>query len=456
MGASKQESDAYVARRKETERNSKRRLREVIKERKRLALAELHGKRMTEQDASSVAMGTSIHNIKWDKKGSTTKQPKYDKGEFDRCPSSLTGDDAMAALVLEGLSAFLQNKWESLEMEELRELASNSRLSPITGIRTITGGRFEFYVQVKGCTPAAFKSVLRESEKMRRKDPNLDLTDDDLGTIIGIIVRFASERATWMVHAGYSFQNFSYIVSFGPVEQQNVHIDLALPLHFQLGMLCTRRGKLTVEYKSVGNDPPYEIGTKLSVIWQDMAPKMKKKMDSSPAIQKLLDGFGMLLSPTIERVEDKPPKVNFGDMLLLPGRVMHCGPAVTGKKLLRSVLFFTATPPQDTALAYNSETQYCRSTLIHDILLHSWPLLNSKEKKYLLTKWKTIGLCHDSDDAVLNMNHKHLIVIAEAIKTTDGIDLIALIDRIADDPRWKKCNKSWDDPEDKAYTLPTN
>ena len=99
-------------------------------------------------------------------------------------------------------------------------------------------------------------------------------------------------------------------------------------------------------------------------------------------------------------------------------------------------MFFTATHNQDIYLAHDLETQYCRSTIIHDILVHSWPSLNAKEKQYILTKWENVGLCHDCDDAIcLNMNHKHLLVIALALKANKAIGLEQLISKIANDKR---------------------
>ena len=118
--------------------------------------------------------------------------------------------------------------------------------------------------------------------------------------------------------------------------------------------------------------------------------------------------------------------VPFETVLCLPGRVMHCGLKMTAKDKLRAVIFFTATPKTDIALAYNSDTQYCRSTIFHDILVHSWLALNSTMKAYMLTKWTEVGLRHDSHDAIeLNIKHKHLIVIAKALKKTKKKALLA-------------------------------
>jgi hypothetical protein len=151
----------------------------------------------------------------------------------------------MAAIVLEGLRNYLQNNWNKPEIQDLLLLVY-SATPKTTGIRKISGGRYEFFVQVRDCTPAAFKTVLRQSEKIRRGQPNLDLTDDDLGKLIGIIVGFAGRTGSNLVPADYAFQNIAYyIVSFGGQIQQDVHINLNEPDHYQLGMLCCQSGELT-------------------------------------------------------------------------------------------------------------------------------------------------------------------------------------------------------------------
>ena len=152
-------------------------------------------------------------------------------------------------------------------------------------------------------------------------------------------------------------------------------------------------------------------------------------------------------------------KVTFGNMLCLPGRVMHCGPGVMKEKspIMRAVRFFTATPVDAKEQAYDSETQYCRSTLIHDILVHSWTALDTKEKQYMLRKWTMVGLKMDSIGAIQqNMQHKHLIVIALALKTRAGRKLEELISRIANDPDWGKEDwvQRWDDVNSQVYTIP--
>ena len=256
---------------------------------------------------------------------------------------------------------------------------------------------------------------------MRRKDPNLVLEDEDLVKLVGMIVAFASNMAHEIVPLSYGLQNFAYIVSSGKVEAQDVHIDLCEKDHFQLGMLCSTQGELTSEYQCGDSEFSFEKGDNLTKLWTDLPSGMQTKLDDFPVVQKLLDGFGPLLSPSIKKTvaEGEMPTmvVPFGTMLCLPGKVMHCGPKAREDKTVRAVMFFMATPNEHAAMAYDSETQYCRSTIIHDILFHTWPSLNPTEKEYMLKKWIKVGLFMDSKGAIHgNMQHKHLKVIALALR----------------------------------------
>ena len=253
----------------------------------------------------------------------------------------------------------------------------------------------------------------------------------------------------------YDLQNFAYIVSFGDVEQQDVHIDLCDINHYQLAMLCSPVGELTNEYRCTDSEFNHVEGDNLTKLWVDLPPSLQVKLNKITEIQSLIDGFGPLLSPpSIKLVWEPYDMVAFGTMLLLPGRVMHCGPkvtrqnsTVTGNNMLRSVMFLTATPKNNLASAYDSEIQYCRSPIIHDILLYSWPSLNAKEKKYMLTKWEEVGLSNDSMFAItINMKHVDLKVIALELKRTPKDKMKRLISRIANDPVWKRkgYHNRWD------------
>ena len=105
-------------------------------------------------------------------------------------------------------------------------------------------------VRVKDSTPAAFYTILRCSEKLKRANIDLVLTDDDLGKLVGMIVGLATDRASYAVPPTHALQNFAYIISYGQVDKQDVQIDLCEPSQFYLGMMCSTMGELTSEYKS--------------------------------------------------------------------------------------------------------------------------------------------------------------------------------------------------------------
>ena len=272
-----------------------------------------------------------------DKKKGNNSQPEYSTGKLSMCPPSLHGGNAMAAMILEGLSDYLKKHWIHEEMKPVFDLVK-ANAPKITGIRRISGNRYELFVQVEDCLPTAFKTLLKYSERMRRKEPQLMLNDDELGQLIGMIVGFAKERASSMVEDGYVFQNFAYIVSRGAVTAQDVHIDLDDTDQYQFGMLCSPKGELTSEYQCGDTDNVIVKGVTLSEIWNDLPPVLKEKLDKIEEIQTLIDGYGPLLSTSIQKVNTRT-MVTFGAMLRLRGRVMHCGPAVTKKKWLEQSWF---------------------------------------------------------------------------------------------------------------------
>ena len=453
-----EEIEEYLAKRREQDR-----LQKQIKKREKKDKIGLSGlpAEKNAKSASGVA-GENITIAEWSPThtGMFGDLPECNKGSVIACPESLEGDNAMAAMVLEGVSHYLQDHWISDEIDDLRFLATVS-LPKITGIRSITGNRYELYVRVKDSTPAAFYTILRLSERLRRANPHLVLTDDELCKLVTMIVGLATDRAGNAVPTTHALQNFAYIILYGSVDSQDVHIDLCEPKQFQLGMMCSHKGELTYEYECKNAELPLQKGDKLTKLWKDLPPGLQNTLDKIKEVQELIDDFGPLLSPAVQKVGKKLEMVPFGTIVCLPGRIMHCGPKVTTKNQLRAVMFFTATPNTDIALAYNSETQYCRSTIFHDILLHSWLKLNSTMKAYMLSKWTEVGLRHDSQDAIeLNMNHKQLIVIARALKQKMKTKklLAKLIGIIAhNDDTWNKkgCAKWWNDKNGEIYEIPT-
>lgn len=443
-------SEAFRLRRREADNKSKQKKRAAAKTVKNVTHGnqEATTERVGEEEMSILAAAATGASVELDANSAVSSRENSDEGDAATgyvrgtliyCPPTLHGYKAEAARVLEGLIQYLHQNWKSDLMTELIRLSLMSA-SDITGMRQISGNRYEFYVSVKNKIPAAFKTILMHSEKIRLADNDLDFSDDDLSRLIRIIVKFAAERACATLQEGYSLQNFSLIVSLGQVRSQDMHIDLNVATHFQFGMLCSPKGELTSEFGCVFSSNLVQKGYTLTQIWDDLPAGLQEKLDMFKEIQPLLDGYGPLLSQNIEQMNVKYT-VPFGTILRLPGRVMHCGPEVTDPSELRAVLFFTATPKEDSAMAYNPEKQYCRTTIIADILYYSWLSLEPKEKQYMLSKWAEVGLSEDSEDALnVNMVHKHLKVIGKAIKKTreKGLDLATLIEKIAFDPSWEE------------------
>ena len=72
-----------------------------------------------------------------------------------------------------------------------------------------------------------------------------------------------------------------YFVSFGQVKQQDVHIDLGNPNHYQMGMLCSPKGELTSEFMCVDSHNDVEKGDNLSKLWKNLPAGVwaKKSVD---------------------------------------------------------------------------------------------------------------------------------------------------------------------------------
>jgi hypothetical protein len=77
----------------------------------------------------------------------------------------------------------------------------------------------------------------------------------------------------------------------------------------------------------------------------------------------------------------------------------------------------------------------------------------------MLTKWAEVGLPIDSHDAITkNMNHKHLIVIALALRKTKkgSKEEREMISRLAEDSKWNNVDdvKTWWPDVNAVYTVP--
>ena len=81
----------------------------------------------------------------------------------------------MAAMILEELSDYLKKHWNHEQMKPVFDLVK-ANAPKITGIRRISGNRYELFVQVEDCTPTAFKTILSIQRELGGKNHNLCLT----------------------------------------------------------------------------------------------------------------------------------------------------------------------------------------------------------------------------------------------------------------------------------------
>jgi hypothetical protein len=186
------------------------------------------GKQAVQDTSPLETSDDQYYDLKWSvaEEHRVNELPQYETGLIQRCPYKLQGKDAMAATMLEGLAAYLQSsEWDSDEMAELLGLADT--LPPkVTGIRKLNGGRYEFFVQAVSYFTTAFKSILKYSEEFHRGTSGQELTDDDLSKLVVIILDFVKKRARgYLIPPIYELQNFAYIISRGPVKEQDMHID---------------------------------------------------------------------------------------------------------------------------------------------------------------------------------------------------------------------------------------
>ena len=365
-----------------------------------------------------------------------TQTPKYNLGKLVMANKTWTGEDYVVVQVLTSLSVYFRDNWHKDELAFIENIGNNGENLLLNGLRKINGNRYEFFILVKDRFASAFRWVLKLSEEKRLKKSG-ELDESYLFQLTQSIINFATRRARLvpaLSSTNFEMHNFGLIVSKGKSQAQDVHIDLGKSSQYQLGMLCSNDAHLTSEYSCL--QPLDGDGNELllSKLWNDIPNDLATKLNGSKAVVELVENFGSLLSADLKREDTNNVnnKLPLGTLLCLPGRVPHCGPQVIGKASLRAVLFFTATPKDDTAV-YNPEVQYCRTTLVAEFLIHTWPQLTPDEREYMLSKWKTIGLDNNVDAVNVNLNHTHLKVMATAITKKKGKVLESMIRKLAND-----------------------
>ena len=195
--------------------------------------------------------------------------------------------------------------------------------------------------------------------------------------------RVTDDKSSW------KFNNFSLIVTYTPVAPQAPHIDLLRP-SFQGGLIITAGAPATHFCRNQAAIATIIDHTTLAESWSsskvgEPPAAVVQAVKEHPALRKLLQEFGHVLTCEKQmRQETQPPVqtgLTTGDLLTLPGSVVHAGPKCTK---FRAVIFFSASP-QDVA-EYNPDTQYTGVHLLAHLVSCIWQHrgIGFAERKFLL------------------------------------------------------------------------
>ena len=134
------------------------------------------------------------------------------------------------------------------------------------------------------------------------------------------------------------------------------------------------KSKGTLEYETIGPDLR-EGEVNIRTVWPDMSKSLETATQEDTGLPKLINEFGKLLFPVVcvnTKRRGKTKLLPAGTLLSLPGGIAHAGPAGDG---FRAVLFFSSSPPGMEE--YDPDVQYCKTTIVSDIILYTWESLDS-------------------------------------------------------------------------------
>jgi hypothetical protein len=328
-----------------------------------------------------------------------------------------------------------------------------------SGIRRLNGDRFELYL-VKGRNNGnrSICSVLTDvlndimSEIVALEDTNNHRYwyrnfpfhfENDVKTILNCMINHANYQAdnTAVTTRDFVYENHAIIVTFGQVTKQDNHIDLDDIASHQFGFVMSDMSPPTTHYISNQSLLPVQP----EACFLDKEPDLKQIVCSIPVCQELINKFGLVLMRPHYRDGPHDTLLPKGSIMSLPSREIHCGPQST---LPRAVMFFTGHP-KNGGSQYDDDVQYCGTSLIGDLLVHSWLLLSCEQRKYMLTRWYDLGLSRD-EYGLLHLRHQHVIVMGQAIKDAkDSNKRVALIKKMSKSTIWNKdVGKSrWNDTD---------
>ena len=321
------------------------------------------------------------------------------------------------------------------------------------GVRTINGNRLEIFLDGAEKSTGAMEEILKRMITTYGNNGESPMGPHDAVTVRESLVRYANVLATRDQRIGdgttMEFSGHAIIVSYSGVDAQDIHIDLDTANHYQFGVIMTGQVRATLEYTAV--PPVLQTSALLSTIWDDMPAGLAEKLKRNTTIQSSLNRFGCLLSDQKIAGNSTDQELLFpaGTLISLPGMVPHGGPPARG---FRAILFFTGAP--QGSVRHDVDLQTTRTTLVGDMLLHSWLSLNVAERKFLLGKWYKDCLMKDTKLAINNVMHIQLKKIGVRLMSTGRKqDRTFYINHFAE-YRWIKSNWMNGNPSYDRYVLP--
>jgi hypothetical protein len=319
--------------------------------------------------------------------------------------------------------------------EVLVQLAEKGDVPPrFYGIRKLNGNRCEIFMQTGlNNGMAAISYIVAELLRQLEKQAEINYTSDIQNVIISMI-RHANFHASKIMdnHSGFIYENHTIIVTFDSAEEQDAHVDLDDPTTYQFGYVMSPNVRLTQHYTSQNEAVFLQPNQPLKSIWDDIPDGLNELLCHDDEIRDLLNKYGKVLSRPL-CCKDGPydTLVPMGTITSLPGGEVHGGPK---SDEARALLFFTGR--EKTGHKYDSEVQYCCTSLMSDVIMHSWLKLNKVQKSWMLMKWWEKGLRHDQN-GLLQLVHTHCKAMGEKIKKAASLeDRTKQIEKLAKSTVW--------------------
>ena len=253
-----------------------------------------------------------------------------------------TQSQSQAVTLLKRLDSLLSRS------KELVQAASQD--SNDESIREIQGNRYEIFVAASEKSSVFFDSLC---EKLVDPDSSCG---HSVATMRSLLLGYCTEVSRRDERANnLQLGNFSIIVNYDPVEDQQPHIDLLAPNH-QFGCLLTDNTTGTKAYRPCGSDAYITSASDLQRVFPEIVSDgIVEAITQHRPTSQLLQGFGNVLSPSLQEICAEP-KLPTGTVLSLPGSVVHAGPASPS---FRAILFFSGW------VRYSPTILHCTKCLRH-------------------------------------------------------------------------------------------